>query len=408
MSASRFSGLGSLPTRGEVLEALFALWHPDLPAETVSVEDALGRVTAGECRSRLNLPVVRASSGDGIAVDSERFRDGVPDTSGWEMGRDFVRADTGDDFDDRFDAVIMIEDVDIGEGGRLRIRDGVTVRKGDNVRPSGSTVREGELLVPKHVPLRPRDLACLHLGGVWDVPVLRRPAVAFIPTGNELVPPRSAVVRGKNVDTNSVLARTSLQLLGAEPLLYPIVPDDRAMLDRTMDDALGRADIVILNGGSSKGGEDHNARLLHDRGKVLCHGVAAAPGRPLCAAMVDGKPVVNLPGPFIAAYHGFEWCIGALVSYCLHQPRPERRTLEATLDDGLPGSDKISLLCSLDVRLGADGGYVAHPIDFRQSSSARTASANAQYMTSLGGPPPRAGDRIVVELLREPGSIVRS
>lgn len=76
-----------------------------------------------------------------------------------------------------------------------------------------------------------------------------------------------------------------------------------------------------------------------------------------------------------------------------------------TLDDGLPGSDKISLLCSLDVRLGSDGGYVAHPIDFRQSSSARTASANAQYMTSLGGPPPRAGDRIVVELLREPGSI---
>ena len=131
----------------------------------------------------------------------------------------------------------------------------------------------------------------------------------------------------------------------------------------------------------------------------------AAPGRPLCAAMVEGKPVVNLPGPFIAAYHGFEWCIGALVSYCLYQPRPERRTLEATLDDGLPGSDKISLLCSLDVRLGSDGGYVAHPIDFRQSSSARTAAANAQYMTSLGGPPPRAGDRIVVELLREPGSI---
>lgn len=75
------------------------------------------------------------------------------------------------------------------------------------------------------------------------------------------------------------------------------------------------------------------------------------------------------------------------------------------LDGDLPGSDKISLLCSLDVRLGSDGGYVAHPIDFRQSSSARTASANAQYMTSLGGPPPRAGDRIVVELLREPGSI---
>ena len=134
-------------------------------------------------------------------------------------------------------------------------------------------MREGELLAPKHVPLRPRDLACLHLGGVWDVPVLRKPAVAFIPTGNELVPPRSAVTRGKNVDTNSVLARTSLQLLGAEPLLYPIVPDDRAMLGRTLDDALGRADIVILNGGSSKGGEDHNARLLHDRGKVLCHGV---------------------------------------------------------------------------------------------------------------------------------------
>ena len=73
---------------------------------------------------------------------------------------------------------------------------------------------------------------------------------------------------------------------------------NNVMLDRTLDDALGRADIVILNGGSSKGGEDHNARLLHDRGRVLCHGVAAAPGRPLCAAMVEGKPSNRFIGLF--------------------------------------------------------------------------------------------------------------
>ncbi|RRD66230.1 molybdopterin molybdotransferase MoeA [Fretibacterium sp. OH1220_COT-178] len=403
----RLPSFENLPTREEVLDRLFALWRPELPAEIVAVEDALGRVTAEDCRARISLPVVRASAGDGIAVDSRRFRDGLPDTSDWQMGRDFVRADTGDDFDDRFDAVVMIEDVELDGDGQLRIRSGVTVRRGSNVHPSGSIVTEGELLVARHMPLRPRDLACLHLGGVWDVPVLKRPAVAFIPTGNELVPPRSAVPRGKNVDSNSVLARTSLQLLGAEPLLYPIVPDDRTMLNAALDDALGRADIVILNGGSSKGGEDHNARLLHERGTVLCHGAAAAPGKPLCAAMVDGKPIVNLPGPFIAAYHGFEWCIGALVSYCLHQPKPEHRPLEVTLSGGLPSSDQVSLLCNLDVRRGEDGGYVAHPIDFRRSSAARTASANAQYMTPPGGPVPSADSKLVVELLREAGSIAR-
>ncbi|MDO4787317.1 MAG: hypothetical protein Q4A13_10275, partial [Fretibacterium sp.] len=122
---------------------------------------------------------------------------------------------------------------------------------------------------------------------------------------------------------------------------------------------------------------------------------------------VDGKPVVNLPGPFIAAYHGFEWCIGALVSYCLHQPKPEHRPLEVTLSGDLPSSDQVSLLCNLDVRRGEDGGYVAHPIDFRRSSAALTASANAQYMTPLGGPAPSAGSKLVVELLREAGSIAR-
>ena len=98
-----------------------------------------------------------------ISVSSARFADGLPDTSQWTEGEDFVRADTGDDFSDAFDAVIMIEDVELEPEGRLRITGSPRVTPGMNIRGAGSAVRAGELLARAFLPLRPRDLAVLQM-----------------------------------------------------------------------------------------------------------------------------------------------------------------------------------------------------------------------------------------------------
>ena len=400
MSNEHVPTFENLPSREEVVRRITEKWPVKRETEVIPVTEAIGRIPAANVFSVVTLPVVRASGGDGVAVASARFVNGLPDTSSWVLGTDFARADTGDDFDDAFDVVIMIEDVALDAGNRLTIHDGVCVTAGMNVRPTGSTIKTGAPLVKASLPLRPKDLAGLQMGGVQEIEVIKRPIVAFIPTGSELILPGEPVTRGKNIDINSILARETLLQFGAAPLCFPIVRDEDAALDLALTAALEQADIVVINGGTSKGDEDCTATLLHRRGEVLCHGTQAVPGKPLCAAIVDSKPVINLPGPFLAAYHGLEWCINAVVSHYLNQPIQRRQTLTATLTKELNGSNVVSMYMPFEVTRKNDGtGYFASPCNFREIPMWRCIAANAQYMTKLGEYIPAGGD-IEVELLR--------
>lgn len=388
-----------LPSRGEVCRRIAENWQPPLDSERIPVAEAYGRVPAADVAARVNIPLVRASTRDGVAVASACFADGAPDTSGWVLGRDFVRADTGDDFDDAFDAVITIEDVDLTVDGKLSLHEGVQVFPGLNVRGPGSTVREGDPLVRAFQPLRPKDLASLQMGAVDTIEVVKKPRVAFIPTGSELIAPGTPLSRGKNIDTNSIMAAETLRELGAEPLPYPIVMDEETPIEAAMNEALAVADIIVINGGSSKGDEDCTARLLHRRGDVLCHGTQAVPGKPLCVAIIDGKPVINLPGPFMAAYHGLEWCVNYVVRRALGLPIRQRPKLRCTLTQDLEASGHVSFLAIVEVARKRDGsGYLATPHAFKDLPTWRAIAANGQYMTPLNGFVP-AGGEIEVDLL---------
>ncbi len=389
-----------LPAREEIIKRIIDHWPLERKTEVIPVTEGLGRIPAADVFSQVTLPVLRASAGDGIAVNSACFSQGPPDTGNWVLGVDYARADTGDDFCDSFDAVIMIEDVSFAADGGLTIREGVAVKPGSCVRPAGSTVRAGQRLVQANLPLRPRDLAGLQMGGVQEITVWKKPVTAFIPSGSELIPPGAPLSRGKNIDTNSLLVSKTLEQLGAEPLCFPIVPDAYEPLKQALLTALAQADIVLINGGSSKGDEDCTATLLHENGRVLCHGSQAVPGKPLCAAIIQGKPVINLPGPFMAAYHGLEWCVNNLVSHYLQQPPRARQLLQATLTKEVRGSDMVSILLVVEVERKKDGsGYWATPMSFKDIPLARTIAANGQYMTKLDEYIP-AGGEIQVQLLR--------
>lgn len=103
---------------------------------------------------------------------------------------------------------------------------------------------------------------------------------------------------------------------------HSIVRDDAAELERALDEALPQADLVLINGGSSRGEEDFNSQLLERRGSFFRHGVKAVPGRPVAFSIVDGKPVINVPGPVAAAYLAEHWCLSALVCHWYGLPAP--------------------------------------------------------------------------------------
>ena len=113
--------MSPLPTRAHVLETLFQRWAPIARSETIPTIQALGRIPVQDLYAQVSIPVVRAAAMDGVAVASSRFCAGIPDMSHWKLGEDFCRADTGDDFDDHFDAVIPIEQVEFPPEGGLRL-----------------------------------------------------------------------------------------------------------------------------------------------------------------------------------------------------------------------------------------------------------------------------------------------
>jgi molybdopterin molybdotransferase/putative molybdopterin biosynthesis protein len=398
-------------TREEAMARLFSLWTPARSTEAVPLDAAVGRVVAEPLRARLDLPVERASAGDGIAVRYADFDGRTPDTSLWRRGEDYVRADTGDDFDDRFDTVILIEALDFGRPGAdaglgFTLKEETPVKRGMNVNGRGSALTEGEPILERGMPIRACDLGYLAQGGFREVPVLRRPVIAFIPTGNELVPTGSVPKRGQNIDGNSPMAQAMLREMGADCRLYPIRRDCPYILRETLADALALSDAVVINGGSSKGADDHNARLVSELGGTLiCHGVYAAPGRPISIAVAGGKPVVNLPGPVIAAFCGLDWCVRGIVCRYLGVPVPVRPRVRAILSADIAprGQFPEGFVYYSRVSLSRKGAvYEAWPVPFGHVEGRRTAGFH-QGLCVVRGPAGYAkGDEVEVELLYGP------
>ena len=401
MRKTSFSQLRLDKTKEQMVQEYFELWKPVYMAETVSLDDALGRVPTADVFSLYDLPVKRASGMDGICVNSALFSEGLPDTSMWEPGIQYKRADTGDDFDDAFDSVIAIESVELKDG-LIALDPELEFSPGMNVRPCGSTLKEGGLLVKGGKPLRALDVAAIAMGGHDKVEVHRRPRVAFIPTGSELIPPGTPLHRGKNFDSNSLLVKNLLSEIGAEPICYPIVRDSMEELRTALSLALEQADVVLINGGSAKGDEDFNTRLLREEGVVYCHGVPAGPGRPLCMAVVEGKPVINVPGPSLGTFFALHWCVSRIVERFLKLTERENPKITGILAEDLRCPPHFDFLVRLNVRHTASG-FILHPVGARSASIAEVASADAMFVSIMGESFYPKGSELTVELMQNLG-----
>lgn len=388
------------PSRAEALNRFMNAWDAPVRTELVPLDEACGRVVAQTLYAQTSLPVYRSAACDGICVDSTRFQQGVPDVSSWQRGVEFDRADTGDDFSDDFDAVIAIEEVELTDEGHISsLSSDIEVHAGSNVNPQGSTLQAGDILIEHNLPIRPTDLAALAMGGIAMVPVYAKPCVAFIPTGSELVCAGTKPARGQNIDANSVLVSHALKAMGARPLMFPIIPDTPSQLEHVLDEALAQADVVIINAGSAKGGEDFNTTMLARRGTLVDHYIAAAPGRPMALAVIDHKPVINLPGPTMATFFGLDWCIRAVVNRFLAAPMLQRPRVSATLMSDIHTTPHMAILCRVNV-VKTDTGYVCYPLNFHTDSLPVCMGTNGLYVSEIGESLRAQGDTIDVELLR--------
>ena len=313
-----------------------------LGAERVPLFRAAGRVTAGPVWARLSSPHYHASAMDGFAVRAAETR-GATETRPLilALGSAARYVDTGDPIPRGFDAVIMIEHAQRlpaeagAPEGSIEIMQAAAPWQ--YIRAMGEDVVATELVLPANHRLRPQDLGALAASGHADVEVLRRPRVAIIPTGTELVPPGSAVKPGDIIEYNTLVLGAMAEDAGCEVTRYPIQRDDYATLRQVVADALASFELVVVNAGSSAGSEDFTSRVFEDLGELKVHGVAIRPGHPVMlgvARATAGQPwraVAGIPGYPVSAVVTFElFCVPLLRAWQALRP-PEPVLIDAVL-----------------------------------------------------------------------------
>ncbi len=335
---TRYLDLVSLARALEVIRERFGSRKPR--TETVPLEEAAGRVTAGPIYARFSVPGIHISAMDGIAVRSAETH-GASETRPIVLP-DAVRVNTGNLVPPEYDAVIMIEDVWIGEGTW-------TIRKPaapwQHVRPVGEDIGESEMILPSLHAVRPHELGALAAYGVTEVEVLAFSA-GIVPTGSELVPAGTRPGPGQAVESNSLMAAAHLRALGVAARRYPIVPDEPDQIRAAIERGIRENDLLIVSAGSSAGTRDFTASLIAERGEVLVHGVGIKPAKPVIIGEVEGKPVIGLPGYPLAAYTILREVVTPLIGQ-YGFPVPEPETVDAVLTTTLHsdiGTDEFVLL----------------------------------------------------------------
>ncbi len=375
--------------------------------EQIAVSEARGRVTAGPVWAALSAPHYHAAAMDGIAV---RAADTVGATETaprvLQLGSEAIWVDTGDPLPAQSDAVVMAEHVQSSDETSVAID--MPVAPWQHVRPLGEDIVATELVIPESHALRPVDLGAIAAAGHAYVTVHRRPRVAIIPTGTELVAAEVATSRslvpGEIIEFNSLVLAGMVEEWGGTPLRMAPVPDRQELLRTAMREALTQADLVVVNAGSSAGSEDYTATILAELGEVVVHGVAIRPGHPLILGLASGKPILGLPGYPVSTALTAELFLRPLVYRLQGLATPTRPQIQATISRKLLspiGEDEF-----VRVTLGrVDGRMVATPLTRGAGALMSLVRADGLARIPRFSEGLHAGEEITVELLREAQAI---
>jgi molybdopterin molybdotransferase len=413
--SSNFLELISLPEAVALL--LGALPDQERAVEEIESIAALGRVLAEAIISPEDLPGFERSSMDGYAVracDTFGAGEGLPAylelvgevpmgaPADAEVGPgQAVRISTGGVLPQGADAVVMVENTELSRN-TVEVVKGVA--PGDNtVRPDEDIARGARLFGGGEV-VGPAQIGALAGLGITSIQVYKRPVVAILATGDELVSPERKPGAGQVRDINTAALQAAVVQAGCEAYAYGIVEDNFERLLAASGDALEECDALIISGGSSVGVRDMTVDILGELGEpgLLAHGICLKPGKPTLIAVCDGKPVLGLPGNPASALTVFREVMLPLLEHLKGEaPSPEsrvHRTVEAVMERSISSATGRLELVPVSLRL-EDSQLIASPVMGKSNLIGTLARARGQVRISEGSEGVQRGERVIVELM---------
>lgn len=336
---ARLKGFEKLTNIDEAFSTLLKKLKPErLGSERIPIHVALGRVTAEDVIAESDLPPFNRSEVDGYAVraqdtfEASQFSPkNLRLTENEEVRENEARQIwTGNPLPKGADAVVMLE---YTKRIQSKIEVGIAVTPRENVSKRGEDVQMGEIAIKAGTRLKPHHVGLLAALGVTHANVVKKPEVAILSTGNELVQLSCKAEPNQIVDSNKVILFGMCQELGAEPLDLGIAKDDLWEISTKICEGLRLADVVITTGGTSVGYPDLVPAAVNQIGTpgVIVHGIAMRPGMPTALAVLQGKPVFVLSGNPVAAMIGFEVFARPLILRLLGVESEPRPVLKAKL-----------------------------------------------------------------------------
>lgn len=325
------------------------------------VIESQGWVTKEPVFAKISSPYYNASAMDGICVDALAMID-VDERHPKILikEKEFNFVDTGDVITDPYNAVVMIEDVIIKNDDEVSINSSVALWQ--HVRPIGEDIVAGELIIPAFHRIRPMDIGALLAGGITEVEVMEKPKVGIIPTGTELVEAGEPMSVGKIVDSNTHMFVGLVKEYGGVSNRYPTVRDDYTLIKNAIIKAADENDMILISAGSSAGTEDYTKKLIDELGLAVVHGVAIKPGKPVVLGLINGKPIIGIPGYPVSAYFVFESFVKPVILAFSHQTLTEGMKIKAILSKRLMSS--LKYLEFVRMKCGrVNETFVATPLD---------------------------------------------
>ena len=373
-------------------------------SEALPVTECLDRVTAEPVFAKLSSPHYHAAAMDGVAVNAEitfGARETAPKILTVDLDTFWV--DTGDPLPPGTNSVIMIEDLhQVGEGLLEIIH---PVSPWEHVRVYGEDMVETELILPANHKLRPVDLGAILAGGIREIPVRKKPVVTIIPTGSELVSPDKNPGPGEIIEFNSTIFSNLVKTWGGKPVVHPIVRDDLQEITRAVEEAVSHSDIVLIGAGSSAGSEDYTSTVIGNLGKVLVHGVATRPGKPVVLGSIQGKPAIGVPGYPVSAVLAMELFVRPLILGLLGLPKLPRQSITATLSRNVTSPMGVDEF--VRVKLGKVGDkLVATPVARGAALTTSLVRADGIMVVPHGKEGITGGTEVEISLLKPLGEIL--
>ncbi|KUG04136.1 molybdopterin biosynthesis protein moea / periplasmic molybdate-binding domain [hydrocarbon metagenome] len=370
--------------------------------EVIDVLSSVDRILSSAVSARRSSPHYTASAMDGIAVKAVDTY-GANETNPIILDNSqYLEVDTGEYVPRSFDAVIMIEDVNFrGEQVEI-IKPAVPWQ---HIRSVGEDLVVMDMIAPSCTRIGPYELASFITAAISEVEVVKKPVVAVIPTGTELLDQGSEDMEpGEIVESNSRMLIAMCQEWGAEALRHDIVIDDRTRLLEAVEEVKDQADMIIICSGSSAGREDYTSSIIQELGELLVHGIATKPGKPAILGIIDNKPVIGVPGYPISAQLVFTLFARPVIYKKMGLSLPADSVIECRAARKVASSMGVDEFIYVNAaRINND--YIAYPLNRGAGITTSLVKADGIMHIKRGDEGLEAGGRCTV-ILKKPRELV--